>query len=244
MKKVFFALIFGLLANDCAFAQDNLKQYEEECLAIIEKPKIRLMSSYGKLRYNYEKDSAFLRKETEKMYKEQGLELPEEFEPMGLTRIRDGFEVKMEVGTVGVSHGYQCIYPESIDVFVGYYFPVVYIAKELAKESCMYDLTLRHEQVHLRIFVEALDYFLPKFKKIVNGARDKLGVKIVERNMDAKLAAEEYNDMYIKYFENIVNKWRKAVSAEQMKLDSVENYILEAKICEEEEEESNLEEEW
>lgn len=244
MKKVFFALIFGLMMVNCASAQDDFKKYEEECLAFIEKPEIKLSSSYGKLRYNYEKDSEFLRRETEKIFKEQGVEMPKEFEPMGLTKIRDGLDLKMETATVGVSHGYQCIYPVSMDVFMGYYLPVIYIASDLAKGSCMYDVTVRHEQVHLAIFIDALDYFLPKFKKFIDESRDKMGVMIVEKNVDIKYAVEMYNKKYVKYLEDYVNRWRKSVIAEQMKLDSIENYILEAKVCAEEEDSVEETEEW
>ena len=39
------------------------------------------------------------------------------------------------------------------------------------------------------------------------------------------------NNDYILFIEEFVNKWRKEVEKEQLKLDSIENYIIESKIC-------------
>ncbi|MBR5598974.1 MAG: hypothetical protein IKW39_02930 [Alphaproteobacteria bacterium] len=231
MKKVFFTLIFLLGFVNLVNADENIKRYEEECLSLIEKPSVSVSSSYGKLRYNYSKDSSFLRKETEKKFAERGLEYPKEFEPMGLTQIQEGFEVKMNVGTVSVSHGKQCLYPENIDIFWGYYLPVIYIAKELAEGTCLYDLTLRHEKVHMRIYIEGLDYYLPKLKVVADSLFDKKGVKIIDKNQDLESSAKEFNEGYVRYVENIVKEWHKEIEAEQMELDSINNYILEAKIC-------------
>lgn len=231
MIKVFFALIFVLSLVNFAYANDDLKRYEEECLSIIDKPKVKVSSSYGKLRYNFDKDSEFLKKETERKFVEQGVEYPKGFEPMGLTQVRDGFSVKMNVATIGVSHNKVCLYPENIDVFWGYYLPVIYVANELAEGTCLYDLTLRHEKVHFRIYIDALDYYLPKLKKITESLFDKKGVMIIDKDKNLEFAAQEYNEKYVRYVENLVNKWRGEIEKEQMELDSIKNYILETRIC-------------
>ena len=231
MKKVFFALIFCFSLINIANAQDELQRYKDECLSFIEKPKVKVSSSYGKLRYNFEKDSDFLRRETEKKFIKNGLEYPSEFSPMGLTQIHDNFELKMNVGSIGVSHGKQCLYPQNIEVFWGYYLPVIYIAKDLAKDTCLYDLTMRHEKVHVKIYIEALDYYLPKLKEISDKLFDKIGVMIVDKGRNLEFVAKQYNDEYVKSVEKIVDEWRKEIELEQMELDSIKNYILESKIC-------------
>lgn len=231
MKKVFFALIFNVLLCNLCLAEVNLKQYEEECLSIIDKPKIKLSSSYGKLKYDFEKDSNTLRKETELQYKEQGLEMPKELETMGLTKIKDAFELNMEIGQVGVSHGYRCLYPESIDVFMGYYLPKIYIAKDAPKDSCIYNLALRHEQTHMRIYIDALDFFLPKLKNRMEKSFEEKGVRIVAPNEDAQTVASIYNEEYTKYLREYVDHWRNQVLNEQLKMDSIKQYIIESKLC-------------
>ena len=233
MKKVFFALILNLFVVNVCLANDNLKRYEEECLSIIDKPVIELKSSYGKLRYNFEKDSEYLRKETAKKFEEYGINMVEEFEPKGLTKIKDALEVNMNIAKIGVSHGYQCLYPETIDIFLGYYLPAIYVANDVKKGTCLYDVTLRHEQTHMQIYIEALDYFLPKLKEFSKTLIDKKGVKIIDSDSDAELQAKMLNNDYVLFIEEFVNKWRKEVAEEQLKLDSIENYIIESKICSE-----------
>ncbi len=232
MRKVFFTLILNLFMINICLADTTLTRYEEECLSIIDKPIVKLKSSYGRLRYNFEKSNNFLQKETEKKFKEYGIELMQDFKPLGLTKIKESLEVNMEVEKVGVSHGYQCLYPKSIDVFLGYYLPVIYVSKELKKGTCLYDVTLRHEQTHMQIYIEALDYFLPELKEFSKTLIDKKGVKIIESDSDAELHAKILNDDYVSYIEEYVDKWRKTVEKEQLKLDSIENYIIESKICE------------
>ena len=70
MKKVFFALILGLAGVNSAQGDDGRERYVEECLSVIGRPTVMVTSSYGKLKYNFDKDGAYLRRETEKKYQE------------------------------------------------------------------------------------------------------------------------------------------------------------------------------
>ena len=66
MKKVFFALILNLFIWSGATRADDLSAYQKECLDFISRPKVEVYGSYGNLRYNYDKDSAYLTQEQEK----------------------------------------------------------------------------------------------------------------------------------------------------------------------------------
>lgn len=233
MKKVFFSLIFWCYAIYPVWADDGLAKYKEECLSFIKRPKVELTSTYGKLKYNSQKDGAFLRQETAKRFQDLGEELYEGFEPVGLTKVRDAFDFNVTVGQIDISNGYTCLYPETINVHLGYYVPTIYILNSLKKGTCLYDIALRHEKTHMQIYLEALDYFLPQLKETVNGLFDTLGVKIVKRAQAGREAAKEVNDLYLNSVQKKVNQWRKEVEAEQLKLDSPEHYIIENKLCEE-----------
>ena len=235
MKKVFFGLILGTLIlniNDVR-ADDTLLQYKNECLSFIEKPKTMVTSSYGKLIYNYEKDQDFLIKETRRRFKDGNKEMPEKFYPAGLTKVRDGFDFNMDVGVIGVSQGHFCLFPKSIKAHLGFYVPTIYILNNLAKDSCMYSLVVRHENTHMQIYIEALDYFLPILKETVDGLFDNIGVDIVGQDVDREYAAKQYNKKYLDAVMKKVSEWREDVEKEQLKLDTMENYILENKICSE-----------
>ncbi len=232
MKKVFFALILGFFTVHYALADDGLQEYRDECLSVIGRPVVTITSSYGKLKYNFDKDEDYLRRETEKKYKENHQEMPKDFVPVGLTKVRDGFNFDMDVEQIEISRGYSCLYPKAIKAHLGYYVPTIYILNDLDKESCLYALSLRHEKTHMQIYIEALDYFLPEFKKAANGLFDKIGVVVVGKDESAAFKAKELNEAYLNEMKSKVEKWRREVETEQMKLDSPENYILENKLCE------------
>lgn len=232
MKKVFFALIFMSAWVNNAKAADDLQRYEEECLSVIDKPQVEVTSSYGKLRYNYTKGKEYLRRETIKQYEENGREVPDDFIPIGLTKVRDGFNFNMSVGQIEISHGYECVYPERIETHLGYYTPTIYILKDLEKDSCLYEVALKHEKTHMQIYIEALDYFLPEFKKTADGLFETVGVKVVAPGQRADVVAKELNVAYLQALQQKVERWRQEVEDEQVKLDSAEQYILENKLCE------------
>lgn len=231
MKKVFFALIFNIFIVNFVSASDINDRFVYECKKLIDKPTIKIKSSYGKLKYVFDRDTSFLEKETAKKYKEQGLVFSESFTPIGLTKVAEGVDVDIEVGVISVSKGNYCVYPKNIEAFLGYYSPTIYILNSLEKNSCMYDVALRHEKTHMQIYIEALDYFLPMFKKYVNDLYETDGVLIIDNKNEAKAAAKKLSDMYMKKVKNRISAWRRDVEKEQMKLDSKENYILENRIC-------------
>lgn len=234
MKKVFFTLILCCLLCRQAWTQENLKKYEEECLSIINAPKIRVTSAYGKLKYDYTQNETYLKRETQKKYKEQKAEMPKDFLPIGLTKVRDGFDFNMTVGQIDISNGHSCIYPEEINAHLGYYNPTIYITKSLKEDSCLFKLAVRHEKTHMQIYIEALDYFLPEFKAKTENLFPALGVKIIKRkNSFSRQDAEELNNLYLTTLKKYVDSWRQEIENEQMKLDSVENYTIENRICQE-----------
>ena len=196
MKKVFFALILSFLGVNFCFASDELKEYEDKCKNLIDSPKVRVFSSYGKLQYDFAKSNKFLKKETEKKFNQYNKELYEDFYPVGLTKVKDVFEFNMNVGEIDISKDYKCIYPVSIDVYLGYEYPTIYISNDLEKDSCMYNVALRHENTHMQIYIEALDNFLGKLKFLAMGLYGNIGVEVIDKKYASKEAAEKYNKLY------------------------------------------------
>lgn len=233
MKKVFFTLIFSCFFVCYAKADSQSAKYEKECLSIVNPPKVEITSSYGKLHYNFNKDKEYLRKETAKRFEEMGKDFSDSFTPVGLTKVRDAFDFNLVVGRIDVSNGYTCFYPESIKIHLGYYTPTIYVLNTLKKDSCLYDLALRHEKTHMQIYIEALDYFLPQLKTTTEGLFAAVGVMAVKRGDAGEQAAKKLNDAYLAAVQKKVDAWRKDVEKEQLKLDTPEHYIIENKLCQE-----------
>jgi hypothetical protein len=235
MKKVFFALILNALVCYSAFSEEDLSQAEQECLSVISAPKVEVTSSYGRLRYDYSKDEAYLKKEKEKLFPQLAEEnLSDDIIAVGLTKVKDNFDLNMDVGQVEIGHGYYCLYPEKIKAHIGYVLPTIYIAKSLRKGTCLFEVSLRHEKTHMQIYIEALDYFLPTFKKSAENLFQEVGVKVIPSPKIAKESAMDLNRKYVQALKEKVDAWRKEVEIEQQKLDSVENYLVENRLCLEE----------
>ncbi len=233
MKKVFFALIFsGCLVNICS-ANDDLKRYKDECLGVMDKPEVVVKYSLGRLKYDFEKNREFINKERKKSEIYVGNKYGEDVDVDGLTSVRRGFEVKLDTKQIVVSKGYKCIVPEKIEVFLGYFNPKIYIANDLPKDSCRYNLALRHENTHMQIYVEALLYYMPELKVLTHKAVEDVGVRIVEPKANIQHDAEGLYADYIAYLNVGVSKWQKSMMKQQKKLDSIKNYIIESRICSE-----------
>lgn len=233
MKKVFFALIFSLFFVFPSRAEDDLEAYKKECLQFISKPEIELLFSYGKLRYKFDKDEAYLRRKTSQKYRDSEVDMDDNYTPLGLTEAKHIFDLNLTTGVLNLGHGYSCVFPQSIKARLEYHQPTIYILNTLEKGSCLYDLTLRHEKTHMQIYIDALDYFLPTFKKYMKEQYDNIGIKIIRSDEPIENAARALSDSYSSSLQKRVEDWNKAVEAEQFKLDTPEHYILENKICEE-----------
>ena len=57
-------------------------------------------------------------------------------------------------------------------------------------------------------------------------------------NCDISSVASIYNEEYTKYLKDYVDHWRKQVINEQLKMDSIKQYITESRLCKELEEEA------
>lgn len=232
MRNIFFALIFSVFLFNTAWAAADLSRYSDECRSFIKHPQIQLLSSYGNLKYRFDKDSDFLKKETAKRFSEQHVDVPDNFMPIGLTKVQDIFDFDFTAGTMGLSHGYTCVFPETMKAKLAYSLPTIYILNSLKKDSCEYNLALQHEKTHMQIYIEALDYFLPELKKYLEQLFDEIGFVVVARGESLDKAAKELNEKYLEKVQEKIDFWLKEREAEQLKLDMPEQYLLENLICE------------
>lgn len=232
MKKIFFALILSSFFNLPVLADESMAKYKEECLRYISSPKVVLQSSYGKLRYNYSKDMEYLGKATAKKLEALHKSTQSEFKIMGLTKVRDVFDYETTFSIFPLNNSYSCIYPENIKVRLAYNMPTIYIANNLKKDTCLYDLTMRHENTHMHIYIDAMDYFLPIFKKYLDGQFKEIGIEIVSRKENVQETIKKLNEKYLKGAQQKVDAWRQEIEDEELKLDTPEHYLMESMICE------------
>ena len=231
MKKVFFILISSIFLTFSAHSEEEINKYQKECLSFIGKPEINVTASYGKLLYKFDKDENFLKQKTAEKFAQPGQQM--DINPIGLTDVRDVIDLDFQAETMGLSHGYTCVYPKKISINLEYSLPTIYISNTLKPGSCLYETSMQHEKTHMQIYIKAMDYILPILKSYAQSRANSIGIRITSRSQSPEEAAKELNTLYFAQIQQFINSWRKDVEKEQLKLDTPEHYMLESKICEE-----------
>ena len=229
MKKVFFALILNLFFINISWG-DNIKEYEKTCRDFIVEPEVDFEYSYGRLRYRFDKPRESIRK----IMQRKGVTancFDGHCDVNGVTLSDVAFMFDIDIGVTDINRQYVCVYPEKFNVFLGYEHPVIFVAQELKKGTCAYDLTLRHEKTHMQIYLEGLDYFLPQFKQYLDGLYDEIGVRIVKKD-DVESALKSLSEAYHMSSKQKFDDWYAEIEKEQRKQDSNNHYYLETAICE------------
>ena len=189
-------------------------------------PQIEVLVNYGKLKYDFSKDE----KELAELFKKINPDRPVDGKIHGLTDVSPQVMIDLRVMRQRVGKGYVCTIPKSVVLHAGFQSPTVYILKTLRKGSCPYRLALRHEQAHLDIGFAAMTLLGKVLKKqlpdIVERSGPRISVLSDDSNMAAKLS-KEYRSM----MQPILDIFQGTLIEEQGKLDTVENYDKEARVC-------------
>ncbi len=217
-KKIFFVLTFVFFINNQAVAND--------CSDVVVNPTVSLTSSFGTLSYNYEKNTAEITTLAHSLnISETGLFAA------GLSTVNIDFDIEINTMAHPIGNQAFCIIPTQIKLFLGLGSPTIYIAKELAQNSCQYNLVLHHEQIHQQINQITLEYYLPLFKQsatqIARSLKPLYITKSEEIKPSIKALTEEYNQKLIP----LVNYIKKEMLTQQLKLDNPQNYLFESSLC-------------
>lgn len=220
MKKLFFILTFLFF-----FCFDALAT---TCADISVNPNITVTYSFGKLSFDTSKDV----KTISNIAKEFNL-----FENGASTRGLSTADIKFDISIQTVAHpigiNQFCVVPSDITVFLGIEKPIIYLANTLEKDSCEYNIVLRHEKTHQQINKKTLEYYLPIFKaSVVNIIKNIPAVSINNTSKieeTTRLLTEKYN----KKINFLVEFIKKEIAQEQVKLDHIDNYRYENQLCQE-----------
>lgn len=197
-----------------------------ECSGSAVAPKINFSTSYGRLSYNFDYDTEAITKMAQNSpFIEKGMFVA------GLAPIKIQNEYSMTFKGQPEERGGYCVYPEEINVYVGFHNPEIYVSKDYPQNSCEYNLILRHEQAHQQINKATLDYFIPYFKKSALKIARDMGSKRIRKKSSMKKVSQEMQNEFTERFNKIVDLFRKELAIEQGKLDNSINYAAEDKVC-------------
>ena len=229
MKKIFFILIiFNFITFSSTFAQ-NIPTHEElrhACETLSVKPILNFYTSYGKLKYN----QSYSRDNLTQLGKNMGM-----FESgdlaSGLALVDIASEYELNITAKKMINNAVCVMPKELTVYIGFQNPVIYLATDLENNSCLYNLVLRHEQIHQQINVNALEYFIPLiYKQIKEIIKNMKPLYILSENK-IKEATSELTTYYANQINLLVEEFKREILVEQRKLDNRKQYELESNIC-------------
>lgn len=111
------------------------------------------------------------------------------------------------------------------------YRPTVYIASDILKIPCRYDVTVAHEKHHQQIFLDTAEDYLPRIKQDIedffaeSGAVGPVSKKGLERRK------KEIMEELKAYLEPTIQAFKEADRKGQHELDTPENYAREDRLC-------------
>lgn len=198
------------------------------CDAINPKPKITFLTSYGQLIH----DLSTPQREIERMAggAEKG------FFVVGLATLKPQYQIWIkDVYVKTLDQNHACLLPSEIEIKFGYNDPLIYVSKEIDRNSCKFSQVIRHEQVHQRINILTLEYFLPLIDETIRNAISEVRAIKVSGTGDAEIRAgiDRLYEYYTARLKPIIDEFHKARENEQRKLDNIVNYTMESELCRE-----------
>lgn len=217
MKKLFFILISFFYISGSALAA---------CPEIVPLPKIKLLSSYGKLQYISDKNN----QQITDLAATHGI-IEQGIFAYGLSTVQIHMDVSLKAIGDSVAEYDICVYPTTVELSIYFADPTIYISNQLSPKSCEYNVVLRHEQTHQQINKAALDYFLPLF----NSAASKIAASIKPINVsnisEIDAASNELTEKYNQKLRPLLTFFKQQLLKEQLKLDNSVNYQHENSLC-------------
>lgn len=227
MKKVFYTLIF--LSFACFSHSADAANMNLRCKPFVKSPKVTIKAVFEPLKY----DSSRASRTLENMHrKEYGGQTHEGYRINGLTPYNLKTTLEFDVIKKVFNDGVTCFYPGQITLVLTFKDPVIYLARSVKKGTCEYDLTLRHEQTHEQINVEALEYYLPKIRDSFLAAVKKYAV--AGRKKDDIALEKVQESLQKKYFDAInplLKELEEEIAEQQNKFDTIDHYNYESSLC-------------
>ncbi|MBR2299073.1 MAG: hypothetical protein IJ870_00680 [Alphaproteobacteria bacterium] len=227
MKNVFYILIFlSFTSFSTAKADQSLNM---RCQAFVPKPNVTVKAVFEPLKYNYDKVSRTLER---LQRQEMNGTLLDGYNINGLTPYKLQTSLTFSVGKKSFRDGVTCFFPVDVDLTLTLQEPVIYIARHLKPGTCMQKITLRHEQTHEQINVEALEYYLPFIKDRFLSAVKKYALTSRPKDdVDMAVVQESLKKKYMDAINPLLEELNKEINNEQSKLDRAEHYDYEQSLC-------------
>ncbi|MAC48267.1 MAG: hypothetical protein CMI12_15695 [Oceanospirillum sp.] len=97
------------------------------------------------------------------------------WEQAGLTKTKEEYSLRLSVRAIDLGNGGYCVMLDKIQLGLGYKEMKVYVNRKYLRGTCEYDSILRHENLHVRINHDAMDYHAPRILQQLKQYANSIG---------------------------------------------------------------------
>jgi hypothetical protein len=156
-KRIFFFVTFLLFISAHSACAGDV---DKATCAIDPNVAINVTPVFEEPLYNYSTSIA----ELQVLSRDAFHVIPESL-TLGLTRYQPVLGVNPASTARDMPDGTTCVRVEHVDITFGYRNVVVYIAREIPRQSCGFDQVMQHEQKHVLVQKQILNNFIPVVKQ-------------------------------------------------------------------------------
>ena len=149
----FLPLVFLLSVAQPAYAEDGFAA--EDCSSYPEVP-VQVTPVFPDPAFDYRQNINQIR-----ALSGDGQHNIREEIPLGLTHYQPILDVKVSTRMIDLPNGLTCARIDHVDVTLGYRDVTVYVASEIAPDSCGFNQVLDHEQKHIAVNRDVLARYAP-----------------------------------------------------------------------------------
>lgn len=124
----------------------------------------------------------------------------------------------------------SCVWYDEIDINLTSK-PTIFIASEHKNNKCRYNVTLKHEQKHVKVDKQIISKFTPYFTREVKKAIRQISVVGPIRSDDVEQARIDMNNQIQRVIENVLDEMKVERRKRQQAVDSRQEYDRLSRLC-------------
>lgn len=196
----------------------GLKNANATCDVYHSQPIINTKIDYGKIHYDNTKSNSQF---PSKPYAST----------MGLTVSDLKQDMNADINIIPQADGSFCITLKQVNTYIGFPRIDVYIDKKYKPGSCNYNVIKAHENYHVRVQQEGLQFFETKIRQAVRIAASKIKAERVYSTDQAKSVASSMLSRMQNDIKPTMDFIKKRLVEENMVIDTPKSYAAETKKC-------------
>lgn len=124
-----------------------------------------------------------------------------------------------------------CVQPSFVELLIKYDKITVYIDKKYPKNSCNFKVTKEHEDYHVAVFQQAIEFFKPDIEKALKNAIQELKPEKVFSEKQADVVIQKQKNQIYKKLKPVMEHINKKIVEKNYAIDTPESYKKTTKRC-------------